>query len=287
MHRRISFIVALALLASLATAFPAVAQTPTPQKQESGLSIRKQQVKELLKSLETKDPKPLTYINPQKYIQHNLIAANGVESLKALIAQMPANSAKINTIRLIEDGDRVVAHGESSFFNTSAVFDIFRFENGLIVEHWDNLQSALATPNPSGRTMTDGATEIKDLDKSAANKKLVASFVDDVLVNGKTEKVESYLDGENLRQHHPKLPDGAKALEAHLAGLGDKMKYTKVHKIIGEGNFVLTVSEGTLDGKPTSFYNLYRVENDKIAEQWETVETIPEKSTWRNENGKF
>ena len=33
---------------------------------------RKQQVIDLLKSLETKDPVPLAYVNPNKYIQHNL-----------------------------------------------------------------------------------------------------------------------------------------------------------------------------------------------------------------------
>ena len=32
----------------------------------------KQQAAELLKSIETGDSKPLTYINPAKYIQHNL-----------------------------------------------------------------------------------------------------------------------------------------------------------------------------------------------------------------------
>ena len=33
---------------------------------------RKQQVIDLLKSLETKDPVPFAYVNPNKYIQHNL-----------------------------------------------------------------------------------------------------------------------------------------------------------------------------------------------------------------------
>ena len=33
---------------------------------------RKQQVIDLLKSLETKNPAPFAYVNPNKYIQHNL-----------------------------------------------------------------------------------------------------------------------------------------------------------------------------------------------------------------------
>jgi predicted SnoaL-like aldol condensation-catalyzing enzyme len=38
---------------------------------------RKQQVIDLLKSLETKDPVPLAYVNPNKYIQHNLQVGPG------------------------------------------------------------------------------------------------------------------------------------------------------------------------------------------------------------------
>jgi predicted SnoaL-like aldol condensation-catalyzing enzyme len=40
-------------------------------------------------------------------------------------------------------------------------------------------------------------------------------------------------------------------------------------------------------GKPTSFYDLFRVASGKIAEHWDTIETIPPKSEWKNSNGKF
>jgi len=77
-----------------------------------------------------------------------------------------------------------------------------------------------------------------------------------------------------------------KALEA-MAKQGVTMKYDKVHRVLGEGNFVLTVSEGKLGGKHCSFYDLFRVEKGKIAEHWDTIEAIPEKKDWKNGNGKF
>lgn len=58
-------------------------------------------------------------------------------------------------------GDYVALHSEYNLFGNKIGFDIFRFENGKIVEHWDNLQ-AKADKNPSGRTMIDGPTEIRD-----------------------------------------------------------------------------------------------------------------------------
>jgi predicted SnoaL-like aldol condensation-catalyzing enzyme len=72
-----------------------------------------------------------------------------------------------------------------------------------------------------------------------------------------------------------------------LAEQGITVKFDKIHKVLGEGNFVLVVSEGNFAGQPTSFYDLFRVENGKIAEHWDTTETIPPREQWKNDNGKF
>jgi predicted SnoaL-like aldol condensation-catalyzing enzyme len=126
---------------------------------------RKQQVVDLLKSLETKDPVPFAYVNPNKYIQHNLQVGPGPAGVAALIQNMPPD-ASVNTIRVFEDGDYVFAHTEYNFFGPRIGFDIFRFEDGLIVEHWDNLQETATEPSPSGHTMIDGPTEVSDLDQT-------------------------------------------------------------------------------------------------------------------------
>ena len=90
---------------------------------------RKQQVVDLLKSLETKNPVPFAYVNPNKYIQHNLQVGPGPEGVAALIQNMPPD-ASVNTIRVFEDGDYVFAHTEYNFFGPHIGFDIFRFEDG-------------------------------------------------------------------------------------------------------------------------------------------------------------
>lgn len=249
----------------------------------------KQKVVSLLKSIETGAKEPAGYINPNKYIQHNLGVADGIAGFGAVLHALPPNSAKANTVRAFQDGNFVFTHTDYNFFGPKIGFDIFRFEDGKIVEHWDNLQE-IAKPNPSGHTMIDGATEIKDLNKTDANKKLVKAFVDDILVNGKMDKLAGYFDGDNYIQHNPNVPDQLSGLGKTLgewAKQGITMKYDTIHKVLGEGNFVLTVSEGTLAGKHTSFYDLFRVENGKIAEHWDVIETIAPKESWKNNNGKF
>ena len=251
---------------------------------------QKQQVRDLLKSMETGESGPVGVINPDKYTQHNLTAKDGVQGFAELISQLPPNSARVNTVRIFQDGDHIFTHSEYDFFGPKIGFDIFRFENGKIVEHWDNLQETPIAPNPSGHSMTDGPTEAKDMELTEQNKKLVGQFVDDILVHGKLDKMAGYYNGDQYTQHNPQIADGLSGLGQALqtwAEHGITMRYDKIHKVLGEGDFVLVVSEGTYNEQPTSFYDLFRVENGKIAEHWDTLEPIPPESAWQNQNGKF
>jgi predicted SnoaL-like aldol condensation-catalyzing enzyme len=278
--------VALALLSVVA----ACSSNPLSPKGTSMSSDPKAQVVALLKSIETGESAPVAVINPGKYIQHNLAVGDGLAGFGAVLQALPKGSAKVNTVRVFQDGEFVFAHTEYDFFGPKIGFDIFRFEDGKIVEHWDNLQETPAKPNPSGRSMVDGPTAATDLDKTAANKQLVAAFVDDILVNGRMDRLAGYYDGDNYHQHNPHIADGLSGLGAALQAMakaGVTMKYHKVHKVLGQGSFVLVASEGEFAGKPSAFYDLFRVDNGKIAEHWDTIETIPPRSEWKNQNGKF
>jgi predicted SnoaL-like aldol condensation-catalyzing enzyme len=248
---------------------------------------KKQKVSDLLKSLETGNCEPVQYINPKRYIQHNLSVEDGLEGIGKMVKQLPKGT-KVNVIRVFEDGDFVFAHTEYDFFGPKIGFDVFRFDDEKIVEHWDNLQEKQPL-NPSGRSMVDGVTDIKDLDQTEANKKIARNIVED-MVQGRFEKLPGYYDGDNYIQHNPWFPD---QLSGTVLGLrewakqGITLKYDKVHMVLGEGNFALVISECHFKGAHSAFYDLYRIEQGKIAEHWDTIETIPEKSTWKNQNGKF
>ena len=104
------------------------------------------------------------------------------------------------------------------------------------------------------------------------------------------ENLTRYFDGDHYIQHNPQIGDGLSGLGQALqawAKQGITMKYDQIHQVLGEGNFALVVSEGTLGGKTSSFYDLFRVERGKIAEHWDTIETIPPQYEWKNSNGKF
>jgi predicted SnoaL-like aldol condensation-catalyzing enzyme len=244
----------------------------------------------LLNSIESGDQTAASYINPHKYTQHNLSVGDGLAGFGALLQKLPKNSARVNVVRSFQDGDFVFTHTDYNFFGPKVGFDVFRFENDLIVEHWDNLSEKPEKPNPSGHTQIDGPAEIKERENTQENKGLIRDFIETILMKGAMNKLAQYFDGDNYVQHNTKIGDGLSGLGlalGEMAKQGISMVYTKIHKVLGEGNFVLCISEGSFADKPTSFYDLFRVESGKIVEHWDVMETILPKDQWQNSNGKF
>ena len=249
---------------------------------------------ELINTFATGDTEKAAGLLAEGYIQHNLAYGTGLDAFVGSVAYLASAPVKttVNNIRSFADGDKVFLQTIYNFAGAGeqVAFDIFRFDDsGKIAEHWDNL-SALAASNPSGHTQTDGTIAITDLDKTEGNRKLVKNFLYDVMQGNHPEKTPDYFDGETYIQHNTGIADGLSGLGTALAALaeqGIQMIYTTVHQVLAQGNFVLAVSEGTFGGAPTAYYDLWRVENGKIAEHWDVMETIADQSTRANDNGKF
>ncbi len=138
---------------------------------------KKGRIRALLKSIETGDPGPVAVVNEAKYIQHNPQTQEGSEGLATLFQRLSKTSPRVNIVRAFEDGDFVFAHTEYDFASRKIGFEVFRFENGQAVEHWDNIQERQG-PNESGRTMIDGPIEAVDIELTETNRVLVRSFVE-------------------------------------------------------------------------------------------------------------
>ena len=136
------FRLAVAMLA-LVLAAPALAADPETNK--------KIVVDFYDKALNQKDfDAAAKYFGP-RYIQHNPTAADGIEGFKRLITflkeKFPNSRSEIK--RVIAEGDIVVLHVHSvrePGQRGRAIVDMFRLENGKIVEHWDVIQDIPEKP---------------------------------------------------------------------------------------------------------------------------------------------
>lgn len=225
-------------------------------------------------------------------IQHNPMFANGIEAQKGVVGFLAGSgNFKAEYIRVIADDDIVAVHARYEGFGPKPVigFDVFRVENGKIAEHWDNLIDEQPL-NPSGRSQIDGATEITDRDLTEANKARVEDFLTRVLIRHEQVDFTRYINPTTYLQHNPRVADGLEgfgAFMAEMAQQGISMDYTEIHEVIGEGNFVLTLSEGTLGANATAFYDLFRLEEGLIVEHWDVIGPMPGADAAHNEAGKF
>ena len=251
---------------------------------------RKQRICALLKGIETGDPASVAVVNQEKYIQHNTQTHEGGEGLAALFKRLSKSSPRVNIVRIFSDGDFVFGHTEYDFSSARVGFEVFRFEGDYAVEHWDNIQPRKG-PNLSGHTMVDGPVDVTDRERTESNRQRVCAFIEEVLVNRQLSRLSHFIDEANFTEHNPNSSDGLPALQAALSAPSPSeppmMQYDRLHRLLAEGNFVLSISEGSRNGVHTAFYDLFRVANGMLVEHWDTTEAIPPRSEWKNNNGKF
>jgi predicted SnoaL-like aldol condensation-catalyzing enzyme len=229
------------------------------------------------------------------YIQHNPFVPTGLEPFIGLLPVLKEHGTYAENVRMFQDGDFVFMHNiwkNAMPFGADQMvaFDIIRVdENGKVAEHWDAM-SVLVKETASGRTQTDGPTIVEDLDKTEANKALAVSLIEDVLMGKNPSKIGEYISSEEYHQHNPQIKDGlAGIVEAveYLTSQNNMFRYTQIHKVLGEGNFVLTISEGEWNGgKKHAFYDLFRMKDGKIVEHWDVIQEIPTEGLAHN-NGMF
>ena len=228
----------------------------------------------------------------EDYIQHNPMFPDGIDGQKGVVGFLAGTPGfKADYVRVIADDDMVAVHARYEGFGPIATigFDVFRVEDGKIAEHWDNLIPE-AAPNPSGHTQIDGATEITDLDMTEANKAKVEEFITRSLINHEQVNITDYISPVTYIQHNPMVADGLEgfgAFMAQMAEQGVSMEYSTLHFVIGEGNFVLTMSEGSLGDAPQAFYDLFRLEDALIVEHWDVIAPMPGPDAEHNQSGKF
>lgn len=92
----------------------------------------------------------------EPYIQHNPNMINGLEGIRTALPYIPENFTYEPGI-VIAEGNLVAAHSRVIGWGPvpQIIVDIFRIENGKIIEHWDVIQEEVeASASKNGNPMT-------------------------------------------------------------------------------------------------------------------------------------
>ena len=278
----------IAMIAIVDTASSSLAQSATSQ---STLGADARQA--MIDIFRKKDATAVDRYFGESLVQHDPNLADGLAGMKSFAAEVASSpTADITIYRTLVDEDFVLLHsrydGVGRYSASAIAFDLFRFKDGKIVEHW-GAQEPEAPPNLSGRTQVDGPTEVLDREKTEANRTLVRSYRETVMVSLRFDRIEEFIEGAHYAQHASKIGDGIARLRDRIAGVAKEggQLYLTPRRFVAEGNFVLVLTEGDLPSGPTALYDLFRVENGKIVEHWDVLTPIPPRDQWKNSNGPF
>ncbi|MER7692724.1 nuclear transport factor 2 family protein [Streptomyces sp. NPDC097610] len=228
------------------------------------------------------------------YIQHNPLAPDGPEAMKdfgaAWLQQFP--DATYDEKRIISEGDLVLLHSHGVLLPGTpglAVFDIFRFQDGRIAEHWDILQEVPATTangNDMFSTLSRPQAEAAGQRQfTAYNKKLVTDYVEQLLVRKDLAAVDTYV-GTEYHEHSPNIPDGVAGVKAGLVAYFERFPQLSVapKQIIAEGDLVAVHSHyvEAPGERGRAVIDLFRVRDGKIVEHWDASQDVPENAANAN-----
>ncbi|MET0411342.1 MAG: nuclear transport factor 2 family protein [Polyangiaceae bacterium] len=271
---------------------PEVVRTALSPVEQENIAIAKRVLEE---GLIGGDTAVIDELVREDYIQHNVQAEDGRAGLLAFVAFLqtqPDNAVEFH--RELANGDYVALHSTyGTGDNRTVAFDVFRLVDGQLAEHWDALTPWVdPSRTESGNSLVDGETEVSDRPRTERNQTLVMNMVRDIFVERDFGRLPVYVQPDDFTQHNPEADDGFEGLAEYFLALnsqGIEIRYTESPLVVADGNFVLVGSEGYY-GTPddfTVFYDLFRVEDERVVEQWNVLVPNLDVDAIPHDNGVF
>jgi len=235
------------------------------------------------------------YVGPS-YIQHNPTVPNGPDGLRQLVIKLHSlfPHSKSTVVRAVAEGDLVFV--ESHVVSVpgtkgNANFDVYRVENGHLVEHWDVLQTEPSS-TVSGNDMLSGLSspscDAAPPAVTTVDKGVVLDYLTELTQDHDLSAIDQYI-APSLYQHDPTLADGSAVVKKAYASLFARYPDygVQIAQVVAEGDLVAVhahVRNAPSDRGQAVVY-LFRVEHGQIVEQWDSVQDVP--ATSANDNTMF
>ncbi|HUD93279.1 nuclear transport factor 2 family protein [Sphingobium sp.] len=222
------------------------------------------------------------------YIQHNPGLPDGPKAAVEALAPMFARpDSRFEVKHLLIDGDLALVHlfGQGKPGTPgAAVADLYRLEDGKVVEHWDVLQPiepgsdsmAMASAKPA----VEGAT--------TRNRAAFDRFIALLFEKGDVEGAYRQFVAPDLIQHNSRMGQGRDGAIAAIKGLRSAPGATfEVQRLLVDGDLAAVHYRGKLSAQDrgAAVVEIFRFDKGRIVEHWDMFQPVPETS--RNAHPMF
>ncbi len=232
------------------------------------------------------------------YTEHDFLVEDGIEAWRNAIEATPPATSTIR--RLIAEGDMVFVHTQSVLPDGAgeiALSDIFRVEDGLLVEHWNSIQLVPDDQVPADNSMFDGPepdlNAFDDAGVEANKANAIRAF--DLFFNQRDFAAAEALHAADFIQHNPGTDNGWNAFQTRLTGFfaASPDMHWNPKRVLGAGDFVVIHGQYTFsalncgdDDAEGSFnaMDIFRFDPDTglIAEHWDLISIVPDQIVGRS-----
>ncbi|GLQ74144.1 nuclear transport factor 2 family protein [Vibrio penaeicida] len=212
------------------------------------------------------------------YVQHAPDYPDGAEPLRVeLLKYLDDNpNIEVDILRTIAEKDYVAIHSAwTNNGSTDVYVDIWRVEDGKLVEHWDHYQGVESSTELSGPEVDMYARQNPDLNRTKALR-VINTYNDLSDLND----VRRFVDA-NFVGHTPEAQNGKGAFINHLQGMAQNGKrfVRTPAQTIAMGDMVLVhskqVDRDVENDLGTGYIDIFRFNNQgKIVEQWSVEQKV-------------
>ncbi len=110
------------------------------------------------------------------------------------------------------------------------------------------------------------------------NKQIATTAYQRIFGDLEINAADEYMSKDFI-QHNPTIadgPEGVKALVEMLVSKGTAKQKIEFKHIVAEGDTVILHSRYEMAGKEWRFIDIYRIENEKLAEHWDAMMPMPD-----------
>ena len=254
-----------------------------PRSKESHGRTNIEKVLAVLEAIRAQDaPRAIQYVKVD-FVQHYPYIAAGAEGLKQYVNNSTPAQLNFTIVRAFQDGPYVITQVKAGPSGDD-MFAVYRFQDGLIVEHWA-FSAPNAPPNKSGHTQVDGPTEAQHLAETEKNKAFARRYYEIFHLGKDRSRNNEFFTEDLMIRHEPGVRDGVQEFLRDVEVLMQHRTIDEIKLLFGQGDLVFIAAKGTHEGEPCAYIDLYRVENERIVVHWGFPEMISPRPEWKNNNG--